>query len=80
MLEELKEYVGRYYCEENDQTYTLIMKNDNRYIANFKMMFAEKDKFLTDWAVFGFKRNKNENIIGFTLNAALVRYLWFKRI
>ncbi|MBA7694752.1 hypothetical protein ES703_103365 [subsurface metagenome] len=79
MLEELKGYVGGYYSEEIDHTYTLIIKNDSLYIANFEMVFAEKDKFLTNWAIFRFKRNNNGNIEGFNLNAWGVRNLWFKR-
>jgi CubicO group peptidase (beta-lactamase class C family) len=79
VLEELTEYAGRYYSEEIDQTFTLFIKNDSLYIANFEMVFAEKNKFLTDWGVFRFKRRNNGNIVGFTLNAALLRNLWFKR-
>jgi len=79
VLEELKGYVGRYYSEEIDQTYTLIIKNDSLYISNFEMMFAEKDKFLTNWAIFKFKRNNNGNIEGFNLNAWGVRNLWFEK-
>jgi len=77
--EELEGYVGRYYSEEIDQTYTLSIKNNNLYIANFEMVFAEKDKFLTDWGIFRFKRNKNGNIEGFKLNAGRVRNLWFEK-
>ena len=79
VVEELKEYVGGYYSEEIDQTFTFIIKNDSLYFANFEMVFAENDKFLTDWGIFRFKRNKNGNIDGFKLNAGLVRNLWFKR-
>ncbi|MHA1932586.1 MAG: hypothetical protein ACW96X_08620, partial [Promethearchaeota archaeon] len=78
-LEELEGYDGRYYSEEIDQTYTLIIKNNSLYIANFEMVFAEKDKFLTNWAIFRFKRYNNGNIEGFKLNAGRVRNLWFKR-
>jgi len=77
--EELKGYVGGYYSEEIDRTYTLIIKNDSLYIANFEMVFAEKDKFLTKWTIFRFKRNNEGNIEGFNLNAWGVRNLWFKR-
>ncbi|MHA2471752.1 MAG: serine hydrolase domain-containing protein [Promethearchaeota archaeon] len=79
VLEELKGYVGEYYSEEIDQTYTLIIKNDSLYIANFEMVFAETDKFLTNLATFRFKRNNKGNIEGFNLNAWGVRNLWFKR-
>ncbi|MHA1885286.1 MAG: serine hydrolase domain-containing protein [Promethearchaeota archaeon] len=78
-LEELEGYDGRYYSEELDQTYILRINKNSLYISNFEMVFAEKDKFLTDWAVFKFKRGKNGNIEGFKLNAGRVRNLWFKR-
>ncbi len=78
-LEELEVYSGRYYSEEIDQTYTLIIKNDSLYITNFEMVFAEKDKFLTNWVIFRFKRNKNGNIEGFNLNTWGVRNLWFEK-
>ena len=78
-LKELKEYAGGYYSEEIDQIYTLRIKDNSLYIANFEMVFAEKDKFLTDWAIFRFNRKKNGTIEGFKINAGRVRNLWFKR-
>ena len=78
-LKELKEYAGGYYSEEIDQIYTLRIKDNSLYIANFEMVFAEKDKFLTDWAIFRFNRKKNGTITGFKINAGRVRNLWFKR-
>ncbi|MHA2038725.1 MAG: serine hydrolase domain-containing protein [Promethearchaeota archaeon] len=78
-LKELKEYVGRYYSEEIDQIYTLTINNDSLYIANFEMVLAVIDKFITDWGIFRFKRENNGNIEGFKLNAGRVRNLWFKR-
>jgi len=78
-LKELKEYIGIYFSEEIDQTYSLLINNNNLYIANFEMLFAEKDKFRTYWATFRFKRTENGLIEGFKLDTGRVRNLWFKR-
>jgi len=78
-LKELQGYTGSYYSEEIDQTYILRIKKNSLYLANFELVFVEKDKFLIDWGVFRFERDENGNIEGFRLNAGKVRNLWFKR-
>ncbi|MHA2129548.1 MAG: hypothetical protein ACW99L_06200, partial [Promethearchaeota archaeon] len=83
--EELKEYFGEYFNEENDLTYQFIIKNNClyphylEYLAGYYMEYLEKDKFHTWWALFRFKRIENGIIEGFALDTPRSRNIWFKR-
>ena len=46
--EELKHYVGKYYSEETNSTYKILIRNNGLYLGyqgNYELEFLEKDKF-----------------------------------
>lgn len=83
--EELKYYVGKYYSEETNSTYKILIRNNGLYLGyqgNYELEFLEKDKFqITQTArlLFKFKRIENEIIEGFELDTRRLRNIWFKR-
>ena len=86
--EELKAYVGKYYSEEVDTAYFLRFKNGKLFIrhenphrsypkAALKPTF--KDRFQVERWKLNFIRNKNEDIIGFKVNAGRVQNIFFEK-
>lgn len=83
----LMEYVGKYYCEEINTTYELIIKDEGLsrkklswLRINLKLEFLKKDKFQIFFnAYIKFKR-ANNTIEGFELDSRRLRNIWFKKI
>jgi CubicO group peptidase (beta-lactamase class C family) len=85
---ELRTYVGKYYSEELDTAYFLRFKNGKLFMrhenphksypkAALKPTF--KDRFQVERWKLNFIRNKNEDIIGFKVNAGRVRNILFEK-
>jgi CubicO group peptidase (beta-lactamase class C family) len=81
---QLQTYVGNYYSDELDITYTLEVENNNLVLK-----LRETSSILTAYSTdnFGwrrrsmeFKRDKDKRIIGFILQAGRVKNLKFKKI
>ncbi len=86
--EELRTYVGKYYSEEVDTAYFLRFKNGKLFMrhenphrsypkAALKPTF--KDRFQVERWNLNFIRNKNEDIIGFKVNAGRVQNIFFEK-
>ncbi|MHA1320673.1 MAG: serine hydrolase domain-containing protein [Promethearchaeota archaeon] len=84
--EELNHYVGKYYSEETNSTYKILIRNNGLYLGyqgNYELEFLEKNKFQITQTVrllFKFKRIDNEIIEGFELDTRRLRNLWFTKI
>lgn len=86
--DELKEYVGKYYCEELNTAYFLRLKkgklrmrheNPHKSYPKAPLKPTFKDKFQAKRWKLNFIRNENEDIIGFTVNAGRVQNILFEK-
>ncbi|MEE9502771.1 MAG: serine hydrolase domain-containing protein [Candidatus Aminicenantaceae bacterium] len=86
--EELKAYVGKYYSGELDTAYLLRLKkgkifirHENPYMSYPKAALKPTfmDRFQVERWKLNFIRNKNEDIIGFKVNAGRVQNIFFEK-
>jgi len=82
---QLEEYTGRYYSEELDVFFTIILKNEALWLERRKfptqeMFPCDTDEFMWDNDRIEFDRNSNSKITGFKLSSGRVRNLHFDKM
>jgi CubicO group peptidase (beta-lactamase class C family) len=87
-LEELKEYVGKYYSEELDVAYYLHLKEGKLFIRHENphmsypktaLMPMSNDRFRVERLRLTFLRDGNLEIVGFKVNAGRVQNILFAK-
>jgi CubicO group peptidase (beta-lactamase class C family) len=82
--EQLQEYVGDYYSSELDTAYKLSLEEKILYVTVRKnpsvpLEMTDKDTFAAAQFTINFKRDSQNRIIGFSLDAGRVKNLEFNR-
>jgi CubicO group peptidase (beta-lactamase class C family) len=82
-FKQLQEYMGNYYSEELNVTYKFMVKN-NKLIAKIKYIQEDfvlspgiKDEFIFKGAILTFKRDEQNRVSGYCLNAGRVKNICF---
>lgn len=82
------EYIGKYYSDELETNYKIVLDNDKLILKHYKVEDKEleilyKDTFLlTPDSRFVLKiiRDENNNITGFDITTLRSRNIWFKKV
>lgn len=82
--EQLQEFIGEYFSDELDAIYKLSLRENTLSVTVKKnppvpLEMTEKDKFAGPMFKLDFKRNAQNNIVGFNLDAGRVKNLEFIR-
>ena len=86
--EELKQYTGRYYSEELDTTYSLIIENGNLVVTHLRFTNNVLTPVIsgiftnTGWrfSTLRFERNSSDKIDGFRISSMRARNIHFKKM
>lgn len=84
-IEELKAYTGSFYSNELETSYKISLKDGKLYgyhsrFGEFEVQTVKKD--VLSWsgkAISKYQRNKNGDILGFTITMNRIRNLWFEK-
>ena len=83
-LSQLKKYVGKYYSEELDFTYSLLIKNNNLTLKIREILYTlapyATDRFRWGRHRLDFIRNKKNEITGFVLQSGIIKNIRFEKI
>lgn len=82
---ELAAYAGRYFSDELESYYTLIVKEgtlivENRRLAAVKLSASAKDTFVVDETTLVFERDRNGQVTGFYAGNMRTRDVRFARV
>ena len=85
--DKMAEYTGRYYSEEIETLYTVLMKDGSLYLRNYQMdddlmlSAASRDRFGSEFPLTSvhFVRNENGEITGFKASSGRTRDVLFEK-